>query len=329
MPDEPRVTTFAGTILHDSEPVEGWITVEGNRIDAAGDGPPDTDPDVQGWIVPPPVNAHTHVGDSFLREREDKPRDLATLVGPGGWKHQHLAAADEAEQRQAIEATVEEMATLGTSHFIDFREGGIPGARVLTGIDLPVKPVIYGRGAGTFDEHEAEELLRIVDGLGLSGVRDLGRQLEQWAEAAHAARRPWAVHVSEDKRDADLEAVLTLEPRFIVHMCKATDADLRMAADHDVPIVVCPRSNAFFGMKTPVDRMLRAGCTVALGTDNGMLASGDVLAEARLLRQWFHIPEADLLTMATINGRHILGLPTPPPKPGPANHVVLPKGVLA
>src|ERR1041385_7548964 len=85
---------------------------------------------------------------------------------------------------------------------------------------------------------------------------------------------------------------------FLVHATQCTGGDLRAIADAGVPVVVCPRSNAHYGMKSPLDRMLAAGIHPAVGTDNGMLQDGDLLAELSLLASWFpQVPLETLLGM--------------------------------
>ncbi len=324
-------TTFAGRILLADRVVEGFLQVDGGRVVDAGEGPAPERPVATGWIVPSPVNAHTHVGDAFLRDVPGKPADVKTLVGPGGWKHRNLAAARPAEVETGIRAYVGEMAAIGTRSFLDFREGGVEGVRLLRGLadGLPVPPVVFGRPAkASFDEREVEALLAEVDGVGLSGMRDFRpADLAAWAEATHEVGKPFAIHVSEDRRDA-VDAVLRLEPAFVVHMVQATDPDLEELAQAKVPVCVAPRSNAFFGYKTPVDRMLAAGCTVAVGTDNGMLHDGDILKDLAQLAAWHpRIPVEGLLRMATYAGRRILGEPAPrmPRRGDVADWVVLPE----
>lgn len=325
------VPLFAGRLLLGDAAVEGWLEADGGRVADWGEGPAPHKPDATGWICPAPVNAHTHVADAFLRDLPGKPNTVAELVGPGGWKHRNLAHAKADAMRSGIERYAEEMAALGTSRFIDFREGGLGGVVFLRSLaeDLPVQPVIMGRPAtNTFVEAEAKQLIRDVDGIGLSALRDFERASdpEAWADLCHKARKPFALHASEAKRE-DIDAVLALEPDFIVHATQATKADLSRIGDAGVTVVVCPRSNAHYGMKTPLAAMLAAGCTVAVGTDNGMLNDGDLLKELALLHNWFpKVPVETLLRMACWNGRAIAKLPSPlPPKKGqPMDLVVLP-----
>ncbi len=320
--------TFAGRILLAASEPEGWITVEQGRVLAWGKGESPVPPRATGWIVPSAVNAHTHVADAFLRERPGKPHTVAELFGPGGWKHQHLAKADTGDQSLAAEKYVGEMAACGTSTFIDFREGGLPGVQWLRGLDLDAQPFILGRPAkGGADEREMEAVIAAADGIGISGVRDMkAKHIEAWAEACHDAKKPFSIHVSEDARD-DIDLVLSWEPSFVIHMTQATPSDLESLAHERVPVVVCPRSNAHFGWKVPLAAMREAGCTVAVGTDNGMLQDGDLWKELALLRAADStVTDPELLRMACHNGRSLVGLPPalPPVKGAPMDALVLP-----
>ena len=326
---------FAGKLLLADSAVEGYLEVQGGKVVDWGDGRAPRKPDATGWIVPAPVNAHTHVVDSFLRDRPGKPTTVAELVGPGGWKQRNLAHTTADEVRAGVERYTGEMAAIGVPRFLDFREGGLDGVRLLRSMaaDLPAQPVILGRpAANTFDDAEAKALLAEADGIGLSALRDFADpgDAEAWAEACHRTRKPFALHASEAKRE-DMEAILALEPTFLVHATQATKADLEAVADADVPVVVCPRSNAYYGHKTPLDRMAAAGVTVCVGTDNGMLQDGNLLAELALLRAWFPQTQVEaLLRKATWNGRALAGLHSalPPRKGQPLDVVVLPEAPL-
>ncbi|HUR62710.1 MAG TPA: amidohydrolase family protein [Candidatus Thermoplasmatota archaeon] len=322
---------FAGRVLLRDEVMEGWLEVEEGKAKAWGEGPAPERPDATGWIVPAFVNAHTHVGDSFLRGVPGKPTTVAALVGPGGWKQQHLQAAKPAAVAKGIQDYVAEMGAIGTAAFLDFREGGVEGAAALSALapDLDPRPIILGRPRKNgFAHAEADALLAVCDGVGLSALRDFGdpADVEAWAEAAHRKRKTFALHASEAKREP-LGAVLALEPDFLVHCTQATKRELQDIADAEVPIAICPRSNAYFGMKTPAPQMRDAGVQVAVGTDNGMLQDGNLLAELALLHLWDpKTPLEELLRMATWNGRAVAGLPAAwPPKQGaPLDLVVLP-----
>ncbi len=301
------------------------MVIENGKLVDWGDGDPGDAPDAVGWIMPPLVNAHTHVADAFLRGQRGMPTSIPELVGPGGWKHHQLALARKERAAGGVVRYTSEMAEAGVSHFVDFRENGISGAQFLADLrdqaewaeaegiqPLPAEPLIFGRpNLHDFDADEAEDLLELVDGIGISGMRDFPdpNDIAAWAEAAHKAGKPWAVHLSEDRHDA-LEGVMALQPDHVVHMVHAMAGDLRMASDVGLPIVACPRSNAFFGHDAPLQQMLEAGCLVAFGTDNGMLQTGDLFEEAahakRLVRG---IDDETLLRMMSHHGRVVAGLP--------------------
>lgn len=332
---------LAGTLLLPDDTVQGWVEVEEGTVVDAGDGQPDTAPDATGWITPRPVNAHTHVADAFLHGQRGMPTSLPELVGPGGWKHRQLAMARRGRTGAGVVRYARQMAEHGTTHFIDFRENGVVGATFLRdlaeradwvaaeGLDmLPVEPIVFGRPSmNNFDPDEAEDLMSIVDGIGLSALRDFEEADDAmaWAEVCQAEGKPLALHASEERHEP-LGDILALGPAFLVHMCQATPPELQAAADQGVPIVICPRSNRFFGIKTPVMQMIEAGCHLAIGTDNGMLQDGDLMQELAQIRQWYPaIPEADLLRMLTFGGRALLGdMPPWPPEPGDRVPALLP-----
>ena len=56
-------------------------------------------PICKGLIVPTFVNAHTHIGDSFIKKKHIKlPRNIEELVGPpNGLKHRLLNVASDKE----------------------------------------------------------------------------------------------------------------------------------------------------------------------------------------------------------------------------------------
>ena len=84
-----------------------------------------------------------------------------------------------------------------------------------------------------------------------------------------------------------IEAVIDLKPDFLVHMCHASDSDLQKARDAGISIVVCPRSNNYFGNKPPIEKMVKLGIDLGFGTDNGMLCTSNILDEIRFVRENF------------------------------------------
>lgn len=231
-------------------------------------------------VLPFLVNAHTHCADAGAKA--EPGMTLEQLVAPpDGLKHRYLRETPRDTIIGDIRRYSEESASNGISAFADFREGGADGCRMLS--EASESAFILGRPVSpSFDSAELDEILSVADGIALSAVSDMDRgYIEKCADAAHKAGKPFAIHLSERIRE-DAEFVLSLGPAFVVHMVNATDSDIRLFADAGIPIAVCPRSNAFFGLVPPVDRMLDLGATVALGTDNAMLCTPDLRPEARL-----------------------------------------------
>ena len=102
-----------------------------------------------------------------------------------------------------------------------------------------------------------------------------------------------------------------LRPGLVaVHGVQLTDGELALLVARGVTLVTCPRSNVWTGVgHPPIDRFLRSGVRLALGTDS--LASApdlNVFAELELMRRL--APKASarrLLACATIRGAEALG----------------------
>jgi 5-methylthioadenosine/S-adenosylhomocysteine deaminase len=69
-----------------------------------------------------------------------------------------------------------------------------------------------------------------------------------------------------------------------VHCTQVDEADIDVLARHDISIAHCPRCNAKLGMGVaPVEKMLKSGMTVGLGTDSPAASNSmDVFEEMRI-----------------------------------------------
>lgn len=237
----------------------------------------------RGIVMPTLTNAHTHIGDSFIQE-ELRGTVSEIVAPPNGLKHRRLREARREDVVDAMRLTAKRMFESGTTAFFDFREGGLDGVSMLleSCLGLDVRPVAYGRPAGMrFDAREMASLLKVVNGIGVSSMSDWDRsELEKVSEATRREGVPFALHASEDKRE-DIDRILDLKPSFLVHMTCATDSDLEVCANNNVPVVICPRSNAFFGRLIDIPRMLSKGVRLMLGTDNAMISSPSLLEEMK------------------------------------------------
>ena len=273
---------ISGTIVYGDEPgiIEGYLCIKDGIITEIGSGS-SVDATLEGMVVPCFVNAHTHIGDSIVK---DPPlSDLDSLVRPpDGLKHRILRESPANDIKSAMSRTLNDMVHTGTCAFCDFREGGIEGASMLADAlgayvsaststftstfapsptPLPafvsasasssvfVSRSITGMTMGRPQQSEEirngelDALLDVCSGIGMSGVNDVPfEMLEQAAHAARRAGKPFAIHAGE-KDTTDISRAIELEPDFIVHMTHASDAHIKQLVDADIPAVVCPRSN--------------------------------------------------------------------------------------
>ena len=100
------------------------------------------------------------------------------------------------------------------------------------------------------------------------------------------------------------------EGLVVVHGVQLTDAELRRLAERGVFLVTCPRSNAWTGVgDPPIERFLRAGVRLAVGTDS--LASApdlNLFSELAAMRRLAPSASASrLLACATCHGAAALG----------------------
>jgi len=236
-------------------------------------------------IMPLLVNCHSHVGDACLRGRVDG-KSLDELVAPpDGLKHRWLSECTDQKITESMGRAIEEMRLEGVRAFVDFREGGLNGLRqfhrAVESHKLPSATVLSRPKELEYREHEVDELLAHSDGIGVSAVSDWNYEdLLGLSNHAHEKEKLFSLHASEGRRE-DISKILDLKPDFIVHMAKATDEDLAMCHERNVPVVVCPRSNRRFGIDIDISRMIDLGLDICLGTDNSMFHHLSLVEEMR------------------------------------------------
>ena len=291
--------------------VDGYLLLEGDEVVEVcrGRAPEGSS---QAIVLPGFINAHTHIGDSFAYPAP-KGTVEEIVAPPNGYKHRMLRTASREQKVAAMRESIAHMARTGTSAFIDFREEGSEGVQMVKDSmgQTPVTAVVLGRPVHANASLDAlADFVSLCDGFGMSSLRDWPRDmLERASRAAKRHGKLFGIHASEVVRE-DVDVVLGLKPDFLVHMTAASDDDLRAVADARVPIVVCPRSNEFFGIDPRIPQLLSAGVEVALGTDNGMICRPDMLEELRAAYR-LSIPRgglapADVVHLATHSGRKVL-----------------------
>ncbi|RLI88619.1 MAG: amidohydrolase [Archaeoglobales archaeon] len=218
-------------------------------------------------------NAHTHLGDSVAK---DPPFAGIEIVMPAGYKFRML----EMYKDECVDAMAESIKLAfnsGCTAIADFREGGVEGVEMLRKAD---KAGICFTLARPSSIEEAEELVKIADGISVSSVRDVKPAFaEELRELARKERKIFAIHAGEVDSE-DVDDALTLQPDLLIHMNMATQKQLKAAMDEEIPIVSCFRSNAFFNVLNPENyRMLAEYEKWFIGTDNVMIASPSILDE--------------------------------------------------
>lgn len=287
-------------------------------------------------VIPGLVNCHTHVGDSIGKDVTLNSSADGRIHPVSGAKSRILSLTGPAHLAAFMRGTCRSMIRKGITTFVDFRENGPGGARLLRRAvsRLPIRAVVLGRidqyhtpaqiaadeGFPVSRAGEVEELLGECDGLGISGANEnSSAQLGFYSRrgglrAIHAAETLQSVAASRRVTGrSEVARALEARPHFVVHMTHADRRELGMAARRTRGVVVCPRANASLAGGVPdIGLMQRAGCTLAIGTDNVMVNSPDMFREMDYLWKatmgvWRRrVDPKDILRMATVNAGSIL-----------------------
>lgn len=280
------MSKVGGTVYSNREFIEGYVEFgEGRIVDVVTGDVPD-DCIATGLVLPLLSNCHTHIGDSALRGVMPEDLPLEEIVRPpDGLKHRRLAECSDEMMIAAIGKALEELRAAGTGRFVDFREGGLKGLQqmraALSRNQFPIGTVLSRPVELRYDEKEIDRLLDDSDGIGVSALSDWDHdELRKVADHTKKRGKLFALHASEACRE-DIAEILDLSPDFLVHMASATDEDLKTCRERNTPVIVCPRSNAIFGIELDIVRMLDIGVEVCLGTDNAMFNTLSIIDEMR------------------------------------------------
>ena len=287
-------------------------------------------------LIPGFINAHTHIGDSIGKDVTLNSSVDQKIHPVFGVKSKILKNTPQENLSNFMKNTCHSMMRKGITTFVDFREGGSDGVVLLKKVlsDIPLRSVILGREElyqtpseirknSPFPREKIKDLaalLKKCDGLGISGANENSTSvLNHYSKTAKLR----AIHSSETKQSvftskkitgkSETIRALSLKPHFLVHMTFASEDDLRIVAKKTRGIVICPRANSSLAEGIPdIELMQKAGCVIALGTDNVMINSPDMFREMDFIwkvTMGIHkkrIDPKDILKMATVNGGKIL-----------------------
>lgn len=296
-------------------------------------------------LMPGLVNAHNHVAMTLMRGIAD---DLPLM----DWLQNHIWPA---EQRWVNSDFVfdgsllacAEMLRGGTTCFSDMyffpedtaRAAELAGIRATVGLILINFPSAWAQDADEYihkglDLHDqlnnhplistafAPHAPYTVNDEPLQRIATLAEELDipihmHIHETAFEVND--AVHQKGQRPLARLQQLGLLSPRLLgVHMTQLTDEEIHDYATTGAHIIHCPESNLKLASGfCPVDKLLKAGVNVALGTDGaasnddldmfGEMRTAALIGKA-VANDASALPAETVLRMATINGARALGL---------------------
>ena len=286
--------------------------------------------DVDGAVVCPSfINGHIHIGDSIIKD-EGYGLSLSEMVKPpDGVKHVALANATDEELALAMKESMWDMVNSGTTHFIDYREGGIKGVKLLreASKDIPIKPIILGRDDSFYGDDPdlgkvkaaISKLLKVADGIAPSGFGEITDEVAGLiSKECSKHGKISSIHVAESESNqieslnefgkTEIEKGISNNFDQLVHLTNPKGNDLELVSKSDSGAVVCPRANATLNVGIPrLNEMLKLGIRPLLGTDNVMLNSPNMLRELEFTLKLMsvhyksYINPQQLLQMATTN----------------------------
>jgi len=288
------------------------------------------------FLIPGFINAHTHIADSIGKDVTLNSSVDEKIHPVFGIKSKILKNTSQENLSNFMRNTCHSMIRKGITTFVDFREGGIDGVVLLKNVlsDVPLRSIILGRTEfyqtpseikknSSFPREKIKDLtilLKKCDGLGISGANENSTSVLNYYSKTAKLR---VIHSSETKQSVSTSKKITgksetiralsLKPHFLVHMTYASKNDLNVVAKKTRGIVICPRANSSLAEGIPdIELMQKAGCVIALGTDNVMINSPDMFREMDFIwkvTMGIHkkrINPKDILKMATVNGGKIL-----------------------
>lgn len=327
------LTIINGTVLkgQNLSPVKENILIdEGIIVDMAKDLKEGELIDASGCIVSPSfLNAHTHIGDSIIKDQGDGLSLGEMVKPPNGIKHLALEKADDNELIESMKSSMWDMLNSGTTHFIDYREGGIEGVKLLkeASSDIPINPIILGRDSSFFsDDYSLREvktnlrrLLKYCDGVGLSGFGEISDEVASLISGeCRKQGKISSIHVAESedlqfeslKKTNKTEVERAIDANFnqIVHFVYPKNNDIPLLVNSNTNLTIAPRANATLNLGfVPLVELLKNGLKPLIGSDNIMLNTPNILRDLeftlKIMRALYnkYLSPKEILKLATTN----------------------------
>jgi len=296
-------------------------------------------------LIPGLINCHGHAAMSLLRGYAD---DLALM----DWLQNHIWPAEakwvsEEFVFDGSSIAIAEMIKTGTTTYSDMyffpdqsaRAALQAGVRAQLSFPIFEFPSNWGNNAQEYihkglqvrDAFKNHDMINVV--FGPHAPYTVSNQtFEKVAMLAEETDTNIQVHLHETQFEVDssvqehgmrpierLNKLGILTPRTqCVHMTALNDNDIQIIKDSGSHVVHCPESNMKLASGfCPVDKMMKAGINVALGTDSAASNDDlDLLGELKSAALLGKVVAGDptalsghsALRMATINGARALGL---------------------
>lgn len=280
-------------------------------------------------VFPSFLNGHTHIGDSIVKD-EGYGLSLDEMVKPPyGVKHVLLSESSDEDIVMSMKDSLWEMFNSGITHFIDYREGGVEGVKLLqkASRDIPITPIILGRDESFYgDDPDLREvkiairkLLKYCDGIAPSGFGEIQDEVANLIVSQCSKRdKISSIHAAESMScqldslekfgESEIERAVDCGFDQIVHGTNSSEGDLKLISSSGINLVLSPRSNAALAVGWPcLDKILDYGIRPILGTDNVMLNSPFMFSELEFIIKTYSlkygscISPRDLVKMATTN----------------------------
>ena len=335
-----------------SEVKNGFLGVEGTKIDYIGHDRPakayDEVRDFSGKLLMPGlINTHCHAAMVMMR-------GLGSDLPLQEWLFGHMMPVEDrftaATMKTASELALLEMIATGTTSFSDmyFINRSTIDPCLKAGIKANIaRPIQCFDPSETYEKSaraaEAAELFREYNGAGGGRILiDDSIHAEYTcteaiarahSEAARARCTRMHIHLSETRKEHEeciakygktpakwfLDLGAFDLPAFAAHCVWVSDEDIAILAEKGVSAVHNPSSNMKLGSGfAPIDKMMKAGVNVTLGTDgaasNNNLNMFEELHIASIIHKGYMLDStavkcSQTLRMATVNGAKLQGRP--------------------